>query len=100
MSYYASITFFSHSHIISGATISHSHVHKDSHHDSNNGGHTQQDITLIAQISHFENIIFSNSYIPSPIQFPVFEKKITNTPHWITSIHLQHLSLRAPPEPA
>ena len=97
VSYYASTTLFSHSHIISGATIAHSHIHTDSHHDSKNGGHTEYEITLISQISHFEYIDFSCSYIPAPSQFPLHEHKFTKTPDRLTSIHLQNLSLRAPP---
>ena len=97
MSYYASTTLFSHSHIISGATIIHSHIHTDSHHDTKSGGHTEQCITLIAQISHFEYIDFSCYSIPSPSQLPLHENKFVETTHWVASIYLENLSLRAPP---
>ena len=97
VSYYASTTLFSHSHIISGATIAHSHIHTDSHHDSKNGGHTEYEITLISQITHFENINSLFSCIPAPLQFSLQDHKFTKTPDRLTSIHLQNLSLRAPP---
>ena len=60
INYYASITMFSHSHNISSATVTHSHAHTDSHHDSKSGGHTQSKITLIVQISHFNYIDFGS----------------------------------------
>jgi len=97
ISYYASVTLFSHTHIISGATIAHSHLHHDSHHDTKSGGHTAQSITLIAQISHFEYTDFSCNYVPVPAQFQIHEDKIVEINFHITSIHLENLSLRAPP---
>ena len=97
INYYAGINFFSHTHTINGATIFHSHIHANSHHDTKSGGHTEYSITLIAQISHFEHIDFSCYSIPKPLQLPLYENKFVETTHWITSIHLENLSLRAPP---
>jgi hypothetical protein len=97
ISYYAGTTLFSHTHTISGATIFHSHLHTNSHHDTKSGGHTEQSITLIAQISHFEYIDSSYNYALTPPQFSLYENKFVETTHWITSIHLKNLSLRAPP---
>ena len=97
LNYYASTSFFSHLHIIDGTTIVHSHIHPDSHHDTKNGNHTKQSVTLIAQFSHFEFIDFSCNYILVPLQIPVYENKFIETKHWVTSIHLENLSLRAPP---
>ena len=97
VSYHAGATLFSHTHTISGATIFHSHLHTDSHHDTKSGGHTEQSITLIAQISHFDYIDFSCSCIFQSPLLLLFENKCVETTHWITSIHLQNLSLRAPP---
>jgi len=97
MSYYASTAFFLHSHIIGGATIAHSHLHTDSHHDTKSGGHTERCITLIAQISHFDYIDFSCNCIQKPVQFPLYEDKVVEITHWAASIHLKNLSLRAPP---
>jgi len=97
MSYYASTAFFPHWHIIDGATITHSHLHTDSHHDTKNGDHTQQCITLITLLSHFEHIDFSCNYILKPVQFSLYECKFIEITYWVASIHLNNLSLRAPP---
>ena len=49
--YYIDVNCFVHSHIVNGVTIVHSHIHKESHHASNDGGHTMWQINLIA-INH------------------------------------------------
>jgi len=97
VSYYASITLFSHSHIISGTTIVHSHIHTNSHHNTKAGGHIIHSITLIAQFSHFECIDFSCYYIPDLLQLPIGKNTFFETTHWVTSIYFENLSLRAPP---
>lgn len=95
--YYGNVTLFSHTHIINGVTIVHSHIHKNSHNDTKSGGHTQHDITLIAQISHFEYIDFSCNCVLKPIQLPLYENKSVETSHRTLSTHFQNISLRAPP---
>ena len=97
MSYYASTYLFIHTHVICGATITHSHIHTNSHHDTKNGGHTEHSITLIAQISHLESIDFTCESVPTPLQFPLHENKFVETAHWVASICFENLLLRAPP---
>jgi hypothetical protein len=97
ISFHVGTTLFTHTHTINGATIIHSHLHTDSHHNTNSGGHTEQIITLISQISHFEYIDFSFNCVPTPAQFPLYENKFIEITHSITSVHLKNLSLRAPP---
>ena len=97
MNYYANIILFPHSHIINGTIIVHSHSHTDSHHDTKSGGHTQCEIVLIAQIAHFDYVDFSCNCVLKPLPLPLYENKIVDTKHWITSIHLENRSLRAPP---
>jgi hypothetical protein len=97
VSYYAGLTLFSHTHIISGATIAHSHLHKDSHHDTKTGGHTEQCITFIAKISQFQYIDFLCGYVPTPLQFPLHKSKFVEITHWVASTYLENPSLRAPP---
>jgi hypothetical protein len=97
ISYLAVTTLFSHTHTISGATVFHSHLHTDSHHDTKSGGHTQNEITLIAQVSHFEFANFSSCFTLAPQQFQLFENKTIEEPYRVVSIHFQNLSLRAPP---
>jgi len=97
VSYYGSAVLFSHTHIINGVTIVHSHIHTDSHHNTKSGGHTAQSITLIAQISHFDYIDFSCKFVLDAPQHILNKIKFIETSHWVVSIHLQNLSLRAPP---
>ena len=97
ISYYVGINFFSHKHTINGATVFHSHLHTQSHHDTKSGGHTQNEITLIAQVSHFEFANFSSCFTLAPQQFQLFENKTIEEPYRVVSIHFQNLSLRAPP---
>ena len=97
ISYHAGITLFSHTHIISGTTIVHSHIHVNSHHKTESGGHTKQTITLIAQISHFEYIDFLCDYFSTPQQFQFQPNSIIDIAPWVAPIHLKNLSLRAPP---
>ena len=95
--YYGNVTLFSHTHIINGVTIVHSHIHKNSHHDTQSGGHTEHNITLIAQISHIDYVDFScNCALNSP-QLCMDIEHCVPTIEWVTSLHLQNLSLRAPP---
>jgi len=97
VSFYVNTTLFSHLHTISGKTITHSHMHTDSHHDSKSGGHTAQNVIFIAQLSHLELINCSNCDLPSLPEFTLHDEKVIKSPHWATAIHLQNLSLRAPP---
>ena len=97
INYYAGVAFFYHSHVINDTVITHSHTHTDSHHDTKNGGHTQSDIIFIAQISHFDYIDFSCNCVLKPIQLFFNENKFVETTHWVASVHLENLSLRAPP---
>jgi hypothetical protein len=97
INYYSSVTLFSNTHVISGATITHSHVHKDSHHDTKSGGHTEQSITLIAQISQFEFLHFTCCNVPSPLLSLFYVNKLKETAVRQISVYLQNPSLRAPP---
>jgi hypothetical protein len=91
------MVFFSHKHVISGATIVHSHIHTDSHHDTTNGNHTEQSITLIAQYSHIEYIDFTHHSIPIPYQSLLHKQTFIHAVQWVASVYLQNHALRAPP---
>ena len=82
-SYYAGTILFDHTHLIEGAVITHSHIHANSHHDTNNGNHTEQSITLIAQFSHFEYIDFSCNCVLEPLQL-LLVKSFVNTIYFYT----------------
>ena len=96
MSYYANVTLLSHTHNISGSTIIHSHIHADSHHNTQNGDHTEHCITLIAQLSHFEYI--DSSFVEVSHTISLLNKIcFVETTHCADSIYLENISLRAPP---
>jgi hypothetical protein len=95
--YFGSATLFFHTHIVNGVTIVHSHIHAEKHHNTQNGGHTERSITLIAQISHFNYIDFSGDCVLKPLQPCRYSAYLVSTQQWASSIHLQNVSLRAPP---
>lgn len=51
--YYFSVTSFTHSHIINGVTIVHSHFHTQNH--IQKGTHSENEITLISELSAFQS---------------------------------------------
>jgi hypothetical protein len=95
--YYGSITLFIHSHHYSWGTITHSHFHKKSHHDTKDGGHTKQEIVYIDQISHFESVEYSYNCDLRPSQIQLYQDKIIETAREVISTPYQNISLRAPP---
>jgi hypothetical protein len=97
VTFYAGTVLFFHTHIINGEPTTHSHIHKESHHDSKSGGHTKQDLIFIAQISHFDYVNFECSNIPNSFEFQLHENIIFETTHWVASIYFDNISLRAPP---
>jgi len=52
--YYANISFFYHSHIINGFTISHSHIHDTEH--AKTGTHSEGELLSIALPSYFQSL--------------------------------------------
>ena len=97
VTYYASVTIFSHTHIIEGEVITHSHIHPESHHDTLSGNHTRECITMIAKISSFHYIDFSRTFVLIPVQSLLQEKTIAETTYCVEPIYFKILSLRAPP---
>ncbi len=55
--YYVNSTMFSHIHVIEGATIVHSHFHGDDHTQSEDGGHTASELTLIQHLNNITTLI-------------------------------------------
>ena len=49
--YYVQVNFFVHSHIVNGVTIVHSHLHRSTHHDTDTGGHSETELTIIASLN-------------------------------------------------
>jgi hypothetical protein len=93
--YYANICFFSHSHVINGATIIHSHFHSEAH--TQTGTHSNSELTLISALSTFQSLQATLCLVSlglflslQVLILPFFEKQIIiNTSDCI--------SLRAPP---
>jgi hypothetical protein len=52
--YYVNICFFSHSHIINGTTVVHSHFHNKTH--AQTGTHTNSELKLISSLSAFKTL--------------------------------------------
>ena len=84
-------------HVIDSEIIIHSHAHGNSHQDTPSGGHTKEDLLFISNTSHFEFIVFSCDYLIVHQQIQSHKYNIIETFPNIVSIHLQNLSLRAPP---
>lgn len=95
--YYVDVNFFVHAHIINGVTIVHSHVHNQHHHDSEEGGHTISEITLIASLT---NQFLATDLYPQPDLTPffiLFQSIGAEQQSPRMALHLLSLSLRAPP---
>lgn len=93
--YYANICFFSHSHIINGATIVHSHFHTEAH--AQTGTHSDSELTLISILSTFQSFQATLYFIGIGIFLSLqvflllfFEERVISSPTVC-------ISLRAPP---
>lgn len=95
--FYVNVNFFMHKHIINGVTIVHSHFHNKHHHDTDAGGHTVSEITLMATISSQ----FLTTGENTDTKLPVWDKLLLTLGSVqeteVESIHLSCPSLRAPP---
>ncbi len=69
LAYYCSISFFTHSHVINGVTIVHSHPFQKNDDGTPKHGHTSGQIQLISQLSHFN----TTGEITSPVIEPVIQ---------------------------
>lgn len=92
--YYAGATLCTHTHVVEGVTIVHSHIYGQNHIDGStgeDGGHTPTEITLIAALQNFiadtpslhYTIEQPISYVENhtlPIPPPVFENYSTLVP--------------------
>lgn len=93
--YYVDICFFSHSHIINGTTVVHSHLHNKAH--AQTGTHTDNELKLISSLSAFQTFAaevcapgLGVLLILQAFILPFFEEKIYSKP-------TACISLRAPP---
>lgn len=93
--YYVDICFFSHSHIINGTTVVHSHLHNKAHAQA--GTHTDSEFKLISSLSAFHTLAADACAVSLGILLllqifilPFFEEGIYSNP-------TACISLRAPP---
>jgi len=95
--YYADVNCFSHAHIINGVTIVHSHLHNAHHHDTNAGGHTSAEITLIANLSS-QLLTTGETPVAEPATYTILLQTVGTEQACPTQeIDLTCRSMRAPP---
>lgn len=84
LSYYADITFFTHSHIINGVTIVHSHFSYGSSSDNSGNpqrhSHSNLSLTLIAQASLWTAVLLQVPEIPHPFLTEEIRHLLLNRP--------------------
>lgn len=95
--YYVDIHFFTHTHIINGVTIVHSHIHDRHHHDTDAGGHTISEITLISTLAH--QFLTTGELYHAELEAAaiIFYTLTFAQDVLVDSVHLFCPSLRAPP---
>lgn len=96
--YTCSITFFTHTHIIGGVTIVHSHFYKTDAEGNPTHEHTGAEIQLIHTLSSFYTFGFIVLFILIALTYP-WVKKLSLRPFHYPNTHfyLHALSLRGPP---
>ncbi|WP_323403054.1 hypothetical protein [Proteiniphilum sp.] len=93
--YYVNVCFFTHTHIVNGTTIVHSHIHNKAHTQTET--HTESELTLISALSSFHTLSanvgvvgFAVFLLLQVFLLPLLEERVIS--NLTTSI-----SLRAPP---
>lgn len=95
--YYTNVSLFTHTHIINGVTIVHSHLHSPSHHSSQDGGHTTNQVTLIAHLtSQLLSCVCSVNNLLI-VQQPFIGKIGACQEDKKSNLQTNYFSLRAPP---
>lgn len=97
LSYYASITFFMHAHIINGVTVVHSHPYKTNSDGIPDHEHKASEIQLISHLSQFAASDDLQTEL-LPVDYPIHLSHPEQLP---ALLYLQAeetaISLRAPP---
>ncbi|MCQ2340349.1 MAG: hypothetical protein MJZ79_06200 [Paludibacteraceae bacterium] len=95
--YYIDVNCFVHSHIVNGVAIVHSHIHKSSHHTSDDGGHTVWQVNLIASIHN--NFVCTESAQATDCSFSEYLIETIGCEQdcLAEQIHGVHFVWRAPP---
>ena len=99
LGYYSSITFFTHSHIINGVTIVHSHpFNSDKGGESSNSPHSNKELQIIQLLSDFFTTAVSLSFTVILFRSLLYKIPIKSTEDgFIGSCGYCTYSLRAPP---
>jgi len=99
LGYYSSITFFTHSHIINGVTIVHSHpFNSDKGGDSSGSPHSGKELQIIQLLSDFFTTAVSLSFAVILLRSLLYKIPIKSTEDgFIGSCGYCTYSLRAPP---
>ena len=96
--YYASISLFTHTHIVNGVKIVHSHPYKSSSDDKKAGHeHTTHELILIQQLSHFVSVLLVTGLLISGLQFFLKELRYPFKDTVVISNSHFNFLLRAPP---
>lgn len=98
ISYFCSITFFTHSHVVNGVTIVHSHPYTTDENGNPNHGHTSTEVQLI----HALSVFFVTTAIIFSVSLDLFRKwKKTISPKLVYHVYVKniepHNRLRPPP---
>jgi hypothetical protein len=95
VAYYANVTFFTHSHVVNGTTIVHSHFHNTSHTET--GNHSTSELTLIAALSLFQTTAAAVGYVAIVLMVLLAAIVPHVRPQKIYCRYSALLPLRAPP---
>ena len=92
-SYSAGISLFSHTHIINGASVVHSHLGGGSNHE-----HTESQYTVIEILSHFQSE-YAVSFHSVGVPFILLSESCTayDAPSYMNEVHAVQ-TLRGPPQ--
>lgn len=99
VAYYTNATMFSHTHVVNGVTIVHSHFYGEDHGSTPESEHTSGELTIIA---HLNNIISTDSdVVASAFEVELYAQSqydySAQLSETIVDIKVHERSLRAPP---
>lgn len=83
---------FTHVHYVNGIMVVHSHPSRDKHHK-----HTSSQIVLISQLSHFNTPKTETACVQTVERPLLYLLKYNGQVSYAKGIHLENLTLRAPP---
>lgn len=97
VAYFCNITLFTHSHVIDGVTIVHSHFRGSGHTDSDSAQHTQYQLRTLSQLSHVDCDSQPNNALVLKPNWHIFDVINAKTAAGFVAGLVNTSSLRAPP---